>query len=99
MSSISIPIYYQQVMPNLIVTSAEQFQTFVQKVFEATEKMKNNKLDNTKAHAEVQLGRSAIIFSNNTDAIGNQPSGFFVYVWAILMQRIKNHWIPPVPNS
>ncbi len=80
MPSISIPAGYQQVMPYLIVSSAEKFLDFMLSVFGATEKMKSLKPDNTIAHAEVQVGESTIMFSSSTDQCGEQPAGLFIYV-------------------
>ena len=80
MPSISIPAGYQQVMPYLIVSSAEKFLDFMLSVFDANEKMKSLKPDNTIAHAEVQLGESIIMFSSSSDQFTEQPAGLFVYV-------------------
>ena len=80
MPAVYIPQGYQQVMPYLIVKSAEQFLEFVKDVFGATEKHISHKPDDSIAHAEVQIGESTIMFASATDLFVEQPAGLFIYV-------------------
>lgn len=80
MEKVSIVEGYQQVMPYLILQNADNFFSFTQKVFNATEKYKAMR-DQTKiAHAELQIGESTIMFADSTDRWNTQTAGLFVYV-------------------
>lgn len=56
MENLAIPEGYQRVMPYLIINNATAFFYFMQKVFEATEKIKIMRDDAHIRHAELQIG-------------------------------------------
>jgi len=76
----NVPQGHQQVMPYLIVQNASAFFSFMQAVFNATEKMKVMRDDYIIMHAEMQLGNSTIMFTDATDEFPVQTAGLFVYV-------------------
>lgn len=80
MENLAIPGGYQRVMPYLIIKNATDFYNFMQKVFEATEKMKIMRNDSHIMHAELQIGESIIMFADSTDEIKTHTAGLFVYV-------------------
>lgn len=80
MEKLSIPEGYQRVMPYLIMKNAAVFFNFMQKVFEATEKMKIMRDDMHIMHAELQIGESTIMFADSTEEFKPQTAGLFVYV-------------------
>lgn len=80
MENLAIPGGYQRVMPYLIIKNATDFYNFMQKVFEATEKMKIMRNDLHIMHAELQIGESIIMFADSTDEIKTHTAGLFVYV-------------------
>lgn len=80
MENLAIPGGYQRVMPYLIIKNATHFYNFMQKVFEATEKMKIMRNDSHIMHAELQIGESIIMFADSTDEIKTHTAGLFVYV-------------------
>jgi len=80
MQQANVPQGHQQVMPYLIVQNASAFFSFMQAVFNATEKMKVMRDDYIIMHAEMQLGNSTIMFTDATDEFPVQTAGLFVYV-------------------
>ncbi|MEJ7680943.1 MAG: VOC family protein [Segetibacter sp.] len=80
MENLEIPTGYQRVMPYLIIKNATVFFNFMQKVFEATEKMKIMRDDTHIMHGELQIGESTIMFADSTEEFKPQTAGLFVYV-------------------
>src|SRR5688572_3620405 len=80
METIKFPAGYNRVMPYLIVEDAAGFQTFMQSVFGATEKMKMLRDDKTVMHGELIVGDIVIMFSQCTDEFEPTPGSFFIYV-------------------
>ncbi len=80
MEDLEIPSGYQRVMPYLIIKNATVFFNFMQKVFEATEKMKIMRDDSHIMHSELQIGESTIMFADSTEELQPQTGGLFVYV-------------------
>jgi len=80
MDTIKFPEGYNQVMPYLIVEDAAGFQTFMQNVFGATEKMKVLREDKTVMHGEIAIGDNVIMFAQCTDEYPKSTGGFFIYV-------------------
>jgi len=80
MDKIKFPEGYNQVMPYLIVEDAAGFQTFMQNVFGATEKMKVLRDDKTVMHGEIAVGASVIMFAQSTNEYPASTGGFFIYV-------------------
>ena len=94
MENINIPDGYQRVMPYLILPRADQFLSFMQTVFGATEKYKMLRDDNTIMHGEVQVGDSTIMFSQSTEEFATQPAGC-LSMSKIAMRRTKK----PLPQE
>jgi PhnB protein len=80
MDAIKFPKGYNQVMPYLILKDANGFQTFMQDVFGAKEKMKVLREDKTIMHAELQVGDVVIMFAQCSNEIQPTPGAFFIYV-------------------
>jgi PhnB protein len=80
MKNVKIPEGYQQVMPYLIVNNAAGFLAFAKNVFDATEKYKEMRDENTIRHAEVKIGESVIMFADSTDQYPPQTAAMFIYV-------------------
>ena len=80
MEYLEIPKGYQSVMPYLIIKNAIVFFNFMQKVFEATEKMKIMRDDTHVMHAELQIGESTIMFADSTEELKPRNAGLFIYV-------------------
>jgi PhnB protein len=80
MEYLEIPKGYQSVMPYLIIKNAIIFFNFMQKVFEATEKMKIMRDDTHVMHAELQIGESTIMFADSTEELKPRNAGLFIYV-------------------
>jgi len=80
MQKINFPSDYQQVMPYLIIKDAAGFMQFMKDVFDAEEKLKHMRDENTIMHAEIKIGDSVIMFADSTEQFGIRPGGFFIYV-------------------
>lgn len=80
MENLPIPEGYQRVMPYLIIKNATGFLNFIQKVFDATEKMKIMRDTNYIMHAESKIGESTIMFADSNEEFTPQTAGLFVYV-------------------
>lgn len=80
MKDLKIPKGYQRVMPYLIVKNAANFFTFVKKVFNAEEKMREMRDENLIMHAEINIGGSTIMFADSTEEFKPRTAGFFIYV-------------------
>jgi PhnB protein len=80
MKPLNIPEGYGQVMPYLIVENAAAFIAFTQIVFDAEEKFKAMRDENTIMHAEISIGGSVIMIADATEIYKSQPAGLFVYV-------------------
>jgi PhnB protein len=80
MDAIKFPAGYNRVMPYLILEDAAGFQTFMQNVFGATEKMKVLRDDKTVMHGEISVGDIVIMFSQCTAEFEPTPGAFFIYV-------------------
>lgn len=80
MENLEIPAGYQRVMPYLIIKNATVFFNFMQKVFDATEKMKIMRDASHIMHGELQIGESTIMFADSTEEFKTQTAGLFVYV-------------------
>ena len=76
-----IPDNHQIVMPYLILTEAERFIGFTQRVFGAKEIFKQKREDNkTIMHAEIQIGNNTIMFADATEQHKPHMGAFFIYV-------------------
>lgn len=80
MENLAIPQGHQRIMPYLIIKNATVFFNFMQKVFDATEKMKIMRDARHIMHAELQIGESTIMFADSTEELKPQTAGLFVYV-------------------
>jgi PhnB protein len=80
MDNVKVPQGYQQVMPYLIIKDANKFLNFMKAVFEAEEKYKHMRDENTIMHGEVQVGNSVIMFADSTSDYSPQTAGLFIYV-------------------
>ena len=80
MSTLKIPEGYQRIMPYLILRNAAAFFPFMQKVFDATEKMKMMRDEETIMHAELQVGEITIMYAGSTAQYPPYAGGFFIYV-------------------
>ena len=80
MDAIKFPAGYNRVMPYLILEDAAGFQTFMQNVFGATEKMKVLRDDKTVMHGEIAVGDIVIMFAQCTAEFEPTPGAFFIYV-------------------
>ncbi|HTE26095.1 VOC family protein [Flavitalea sp.] len=80
MDAIKFPKGYNQVMAYLILDDANGFQTFMQKIFGAKEKMKMLRDDKTIMHAEIQIGDVVIMFAQCSNEFKPTPGAFFIYV-------------------
>ncbi len=80
MEKVTIHTGYQTVMPYLVIKDATGFFNFMQKVFDAAEKMKIMRDDTHVMHGELQIGESTIMFADSTEEFKTQTAGLFVYV-------------------
>src|ERR1043166_4284081 len=75
-----IPEGYQQIMPYIIVSNAAGFMSFLENVFDATEKFKMMRDENTIAHAEMMIGESVVMLADATEQAEARTAGMFIYV-------------------
>lgn len=80
MEKVTIHTGYQTVMPYLVIKDATGFFNFMQKVFDAVEKVKIMRDDTHVMHGELQIGESTIMFADSTEEFKTQTAGLFVYV-------------------
>lgn len=80
MENLIIHTGYQTVMPYLVIKDATGFFNFMQKVFDAAEKMRIMRDDTHIMHGEFQIGESTIMFADSTEEFKTQTAGLFVYV-------------------
>lgn len=80
MEKVTIHTGYQTVMPYLVIKDATGFFNFMQKVFDAAEKVKIMRDDTHVMHGELQIGESIIMFADSTEEFKTQTAGLFVYV-------------------
>lgn len=80
MEKVTIHTGYQTVMPYLVIKDATGFFNFMQKVFDAAEKVKIMRDDTHVMHGELQIGESTIMFADSTEEFKTQTAGLFVYV-------------------
>jgi len=80
MEKVIIHTGYQTVMPYLVIKDATGFFNFMQKVFDAAEKVKIMRDDTHVMHGELQIGESTIMFADSTEEFKTQTAGLFVYV-------------------
>ncbi|HET6527301.1 MAG TPA: VOC family protein [Balneolaceae bacterium] len=76
----SIPEYYQTVMPYLILDDASAFIAFAQKVFGAEQKMNHKGDDGETSHAEIVIGDSTIMIGQSNGQWQPQPAGLYINV-------------------
>lgn len=74
------PVGHQTIMPYLMVQGAEKFSQFIQKVFNAKEKVKKMRDGDGIMHAEIMIGESTIMFCDSTAQWKPMAAGMFVYV-------------------
>jgi len=80
MKNVTIPSGYQQVMAYLILDDAAGFLDFTREVFDAEEKYKEMRDENSIRHAEVRIGDSVIMFAQSTAEFHVENAGLFIYV-------------------
>ena len=80
MTTLNLPVGYQRIMPYLIIKNATAFFSFMQAVFDATEKHRTMRDETKIAHAELQVGESTIMFADATEQFEVQTAGMFIYV-------------------
>ncbi|MGI8581968.1 MAG: VOC family protein [Chitinophagaceae bacterium] len=76
----TIPSGHQTVMPYLIVKDAARFSEFIQRVFNAEEKMRHMRDEKFIMHAEIIVGGCTIMFADATEQFQERTTGLFVYV-------------------
>jgi len=81
MKNVTLPTgYSNQVMVYLILNDAAGFLEFTRKVFDAEEKYKEMRDENSIRHAEICIGDSVIMFAQSTKEYSAQNAGLFIYV-------------------
>jgi PhnB protein len=75
-----LPIGHQTVMPYLILNGALQFIAFTKNVFNAKSIKEARREDGTVMHAEVIIGESTIMVTDETKDWTKQTANLFVYV-------------------
>ncbi len=77
-----VPEGYQTVMPYLIISNAQKFIEFTEKVFDAVENKKNRHMreETIIMHSEITIGGSTIMFADSTEQYPPRTGAFFVYV-------------------
>jgi uncharacterized glyoxalase superfamily protein PhnB len=75
-----LPIGHQTVMPYLILNGALQFIAFTKNVFNAKSLSKALREDGTVMHAEVIIGESTIMVTDEIKDWTKQTANLFVYV-------------------
>src|SRR5580704_5795925 len=83
-----IPEGYHSVTPYLCVKGAAQAIEFYKKAFSATERMRITQLDGRVGHAEIQVGDSVIMLSDefaemgarSPQSLGGSPVSIHLYV-------------------
>jgi uncharacterized glyoxalase superfamily protein PhnB len=75
----NIPEGHQAVMPYLMLSDAEGFINFIEKVFDARLRVRQMR-DDIIGHCEADIGGSTIMFSQARDRWKPAPANLFVYV-------------------
>jgi uncharacterized glyoxalase superfamily protein PhnB len=75
-----LPVGHQTVMPYLIVNGALQFIDFTKNVFNAKSLTPSLREDGTVMHAEVRIGESTIMVTDEVADWAKQTANLFVYV-------------------
>lgn len=75
-----LPKGHQDVMPYYIIPDAHKFHSFLKEVFEAKELQTYLNDDGSIMHAEVQIGKSTLMFGNSDGQWKPMTSSVFVYV-------------------
>jgi uncharacterized glyoxalase superfamily protein PhnB len=75
-----IPEGYQRCMPYLMLPDAAGFFSFMENLFDATEKMRHLTPDGALMHGELQVGDSTFMYSESSAEWGTQAGGFYIHV-------------------
>ncbi len=71
---------HNRIMPYLIVPGANQFITFMEKVFGASLQFSVPRSEGIIMHGELRIGEGVIMFADATDQFAPRPAGIFIYV-------------------
>ena len=74
----SVPDYYQPIMPYLVVTDADEFITFIKDVFDAEERLIVRHPDDAVMHAEFSLNGGTILIGQASDAWPQFPAPMYL---------------------
>ena len=75
-----VPSQYNQLMPYLILKGANDFITFMNKVFDAKEQMIVPGPNGTVMHGELKVGDAVIMLAEAGDQFPAMTAGMFIYV-------------------
>lgn len=75
-----VPSYYLPIMPYLIVNKAYDFIDFVQKVFKGKTELIVPREEGVIMHAEITIGKAAIMFCDATEIYTPRPAGMFILI-------------------
>jgi PhnB protein len=75
-----IPDYYLPIMPYLIINKAADFIEFAQKVFNAEIKLIVPREEGVIMHAELTIGKAAIMVADATEIYAPRPAGMFILI-------------------
>ena len=74
----SIPDYYQPIMPYLVVEKADEFIDFIKAVFDAEEKLIVRHPDESLMHAEISLNGGTILLGQASEAWPPFPAPMYL---------------------
>lgn len=74
----SVPDYYQPIMPYLVVENADEFVQFIKTVFDAVEKLIVRNPDESIMHAEFGLNGGTILLGQASDAWPPFPAPMYL---------------------
>lgn len=79
----SVPNYYQPIMPYIVVSDADAFIDFIQKVFDAAERLVVRNPDGSIMHAEFGLNGGTILFGQSSEVWPAFPCAMYLVTQSV----------------
>lgn len=75
-----IPEQYNRLMPYLIIKDSNNFKSFMQTVFGATEQLLVPAADGTVMHGELRIGEAVIMYGGASEQFPVMNAGIYIHV-------------------
>lgn len=79
----SVPNYYQPIMPYIVVSDADAFIDFIKRVFDAEERLVVRNPDETISHAEFSLNGGTILFGQSSEMWPPFPCAMYLVTQSV----------------